>query len=117
VLLEAMASGLTVVAADTGPTREVLAGGGLTFPVGDDGALAAALLALDADPAHRRAVAASGLAVAHRRTWSRVFDELVADYLVVHAGARVPTLGPRRAPVPRAEGRESRARNRTVSSR
>jgi len=117
VLLEAMASGLTVVAADTGPTREVLAGGGITFPVGDDGALAAALLALAADPARRRAVAAAGLAVAHRRTWSRVFDELVADYLVVHAGSRLPAPGPRRAPVPRVESRESRARNRTVSSR
>ena len=87
VLLEAMASGLAVLAADTGPSREVLGPrGGLTFPAGDDAALAELLLALAEDPARRAVLARDGLAAARRRTWSRVFDDLVADYLTVHAG-------------------------------
>lgn len=94
VLLEAMASGLPVVAADTAPTREVLAGGGITFPVGDDAALAERIAALDADPARRRLVAQAGLASARRRTWSRVFDELVADYLRVQTGAEEAATSP-----------------------
>ncbi len=81
VLLEAMASGLPVVAADSGPSREVLgAGGGVTVPVADPDALAETLLSLAADPARRRALAASGLASASARSWRRVFDGLLADY-------------------------------------
>lgn len=81
VLLEAMASGLPVVAADVGPTRELLScGGGVTFPPGDAAALATTIAGLAADAPRRRALAAQGVAAAARRTWTRVFDDLIADY-------------------------------------
>ncbi|HEY0969854.1 MAG TPA: glycosyltransferase family 1 protein, partial [Gemmatimonadales bacterium] len=81
VLLEAMASGLPVVAAASGPTREVLgAGGGVTVPATDAGALADTILALAADPARRASLSAAGLASATARSWRRVFDGLLTDY-------------------------------------
>jgi phosphatidylinositol alpha 1,6-mannosyltransferase len=84
VLLEAMASGLPVVAADVGPTRELLArGGGVTFAAGDANALAAQIRSLANDPARRRALAAEGLNAAHGSSWERIFDELIADYAKV----------------------------------
>lgn len=64
VLLEAQAMGLPAVAFDcpTGP-REILSGqGGLLVPAGDVPGLAAALIALLADPARRAQMAAAALA-------------------------------------------------------
>jgi phosphatidylinositol alpha 1,6-mannosyltransferase len=91
VLLEAMASGLPVVAADVGPTRELLTrGGGVLVPPGDPAALAAAITALAADPARRRSLAAEGLDSARAHSWDRIFDALVADYRRVLAE---PPLG------------------------
>jgi glycosyltransferase involved in cell wall biosynthesis len=88
VLLEAMASGVPVVGADVGPTRELLsAGGGVTFPPGDAAAFAAQVTALADDPARRAALAAAALGFARRCTWDRIFDDLVADYARVVAGA------------------------------
>jgi glycosyltransferase involved in cell wall biosynthesis len=55
VLLEAMASGLPVVAADVPATREVLAGAGHLFTPGDPGELAKALVRLSSDPGGRGA--------------------------------------------------------------
>jgi phosphatidylinositol alpha 1,6-mannosyltransferase len=81
VLLEAMASGLPVIAADVGPTRELLAaGGGLTVRPGDPRALATAIASLAADPERRAAMAHLGAAYAATCSWDRIFDELVADY-------------------------------------
>lgn len=86
VLLEAMASGLAVVGADVGPTREVLGDdGGVTFQAGDGAALAATLASLAADPTRRRAIAEGGLANARGRAWPRIFDSLIADYRQVIA--------------------------------
>ncbi|HEX5581803.1 MAG TPA: glycosyltransferase, partial [Gemmatimonadaceae bacterium] len=97
VLLEAMASGLPVVAAESGPTREVLAaGGGVTTPAGDPEALAAMLVALAADPARRTALAHAGQASAAARSWGRSFDGLLEDYVRVvaeHAAARALERG------------------------
>lgn len=91
VLLEAMASGLPVVGADVGPTREVLgAGGGATFAAGDPSALAAALMELERNPALLRETAAAGLANSRGRSWDRIFDSLVADYHGVVAGQATP---------------------------
>lgn len=90
VLLEAMASGLPVIAADVGPTREILArGAGLTVPAGDAAALAAAIEMLAADPERRATMAAAGTAHAATCSWERIFDDLVADYrqVIHHAGA------------------------------
>ena len=81
VLLEAMSSGLPVIAADAGPTRELLAaGGGLVVPPGDADALARAIVSLAGDPARRSAMARLGAAYAVTCSWDRIFDELVADY-------------------------------------
>jgi len=84
VLLEAMASGVPVIGADVGPTREILAhGGGIVVPKGDAGALAQAIEALAADPAQRAALAERGATYAASCTWDRIFDDLVGDYRCV----------------------------------
>ncbi len=101
VLLEAMASGLSVVAADSGPTRELLASRrGATFPAGDSQALARLILEL-ADASERRATLAHrALQFARRCTWERVFEDLIADYNVVlncrapaHSNGQFPESG------------------------
>lgn len=81
VLLEAMASGLPVVAADAAPTREVLGGeAGILLPAGDDARLAAEIRRLAANPVERSRMAAGALRAASARSWSAVFDDLVRDY-------------------------------------
>ncbi|HUR91872.1 MAG TPA: glycosyltransferase family 1 protein [Gemmatimonadaceae bacterium] len=84
VLLEAMASGLPVVAADAGPTREVVgAEAGSIFPAGDDAQLAAQLQRLARDPSVRASMSAAALRAAAGRSWNSVFDDLVRDYNTV----------------------------------
>lgn len=84
VLLEAMASGLPVVGADVGPTRELLAEhGGLTFAPNDPAAFAARVLELVSNPTRRITFARNALAFARRRTWDRVWDDLMGDYCAV----------------------------------
>lgn len=91
VLLEAMASGLPVIAADVGPTRELLAGGGgVTVAPGDPDALVRAIQSLAADPAQRRAIAAAGVASAASASWDEIFDGLIADYRRIIAGVTHP---------------------------
>lgn len=81
VLLEAMASGLPVVATDAGPTREVVGNeAGAFVPPGEDAALAAEIYRLATDPAVRSRMAAAALRAASARSWSAVFDDLVRDY-------------------------------------
>jgi glycosyltransferase involved in cell wall biosynthesis len=95
VLLEAMASGLPVIAADVGPTRELLAnGGGITFPGGDARGLAAQIQALADDPARRQLLARRGLDASQHCSWDRIFDALIADYRQV---LTEPPAWPRRA--------------------
>ena len=68
-LLEAMAAGNPVVASDVGGNPDAVKHGetGLLFPVGDDGALAAALDRLLDDPSLARRLGAAGRDVARRR--------------------------------------------------
>jgi len=81
VLLEAMASGLPVIGADVGPTRELLAaGGGVTFPPGDAESLASMIRSLASDPGLRRSLADRGQAFAATCSWDHIFDDLVEDY-------------------------------------
>jgi glycosyltransferase involved in cell wall biosynthesis len=62
-VLEAMASGLPVVAAGTGGHLELLDGvGEVCLPAADAGSMAASLARLGADPALRDAVAGTALA-------------------------------------------------------
>lgn len=95
VLLEAMASGLPILAADAGPTRELLAtGAGIMVPGGDAAALARAIRALADDPGHRARLVAAGHMQARRMSWDAVFDRLVEEY---------HELGGTRPPAPAAQ--------------
>lgn len=81
VLLEAMASGLPVVAAESAPTRELLGPDrGAIFPAGDSAALAACIASLASRPLERAALAARGIAFARQCRWTDVFDHLFDDY-------------------------------------
>lgn len=96
VLLEAMASGVPVIGADVGPTRELLAGGGgVLFAPGDSAALADRIRELAADAGRRRAIAAAGVASAANASWDAIFDELLADYQRVISEAPPATRGRR----------------------
>jgi len=82
VVLEAMASGLAVVAPDVGATTELAAGPrALQFRAGDAASLASCVELLVTDAGRRRAIAAAALAEARTRTWDAVFDRLTLDYL------------------------------------
>ncbi len=105
VLLEATASGLAVVGADVGPTREVLGpDGGILFGAGDGVAMAAELTALADNPERRQAVARTALSNARRRSWTQVFDSLMADYLKVVADHAKPSERPGRRSTVCVEG-------------
>ncbi|HEX5831430.1 MAG TPA: glycosyltransferase family 1 protein [Gemmatimonadaceae bacterium] len=81
VLLEAMASGLPVIAADVAASREVLGdGGAVLVPGGDGEALADAILRLAASAGERARRARQAHAEAGRRSWDAVFDALLAEY-------------------------------------
>ncbi len=85
VMLEAMASGVPVVGADVGPTREQLqAGGGWLAAPGSAAAFAAAIIALIDDRSLVRDAAARALDIAAAKTWDAVWDALLADYLQLH---------------------------------
>lgn len=85
VLLEAMASGLPVVGADVGPTREQLfPDRGWLVPASDARAFATALIALVDDRARLTAPRAAALTFASAKTWDVVWDTLIGDYLLLH---------------------------------
>lgn len=84
VVLEAMASGLPVVAPDIGATLELAnAQTAQLFRAGDSRSLAESLLRLIADVPRRAALRAAGLNVASARTWDAVWDGLFAEYVQV----------------------------------
>jgi glycosyltransferase involved in cell wall biosynthesis len=85
VLLEAAASGLPIVAADVGPTRELVGASGAArlFPPTDVGALAAILRTLVADQPARVSMRSMARALAESRAWGQVWDRLLADYAEV----------------------------------
>ena len=88
-LLEAMASGLAVVASRVGGNPEVVADGetGLLTPAGDPAALAAALLRLRRDDPERRRMGQAG-----RRRVERWFDvrRMTAEYEKMYLGLDGP---------------------------
>ena len=87
VLLEAMASGLPVVGVDVGPTRELVAPdrGWLAQP-GSPDALAARLIDLVDHREKLHTARQRALAFAASKTWQRVWDALIGDYLALHTG-------------------------------
>lgn len=81
VVLEAMASGLPVIAPDAGATTEFAhEGTAITFPAGNAGAIAGRLEWLLVDHPLRHALRAAGLRTAAARSWDAVWDRLFADY-------------------------------------
>jgi len=85
VMLEAMASGVPVIGADVGPTREQLqSGGGWLAAPGDAAAFARAIIALIDDRSRVREAGTRALAIAAAKTWDVVWDTLLTDYLRLH---------------------------------
>jgi glycosyltransferase involved in cell wall biosynthesis len=82
VALEALASGLPVIGADAGGTRDNLREGitGRIVPAGDAGAFAAATVQLADDVSQRLAMREAARAFAVGRDWARELDRLVEAY-------------------------------------
>ncbi|MCA9973657.1 MAG: glycosyltransferase family 1 protein [Anaerolineales bacterium] len=103
VVLEAMASGLPVVAARSGGPLDVMVDGhnGWTFAPDDGEGLVTAVRRLLADPAAARALGQNARQQMEARSWARVFDTLLADYeaLVQAHGAKRPWRRGRRRQV------------------
>lgn len=88
VVLEAMASGLPVVAPDVGATLELAnAQTAQLFRGGDASSLAEAVLRLMGDAPRRAQLRDAGLEVAASRSWDAVWDGLFREYLLVLAEA------------------------------
>ncbi len=90
VVVEAMAAGLAVVAADAGGPAEVITDGvdGLLYPMGDAEALASRLRALAADPALRARLGEAGRRRAQDFTPERVAAQVADVYRTVTSGRR-----------------------------
>lgn len=80
VAVEAMATGVPVVASDAGALAEVVGDGGLVFEPGNAGALRAALQRIRDEPGLWAQLRAAGLARAERFSWATV----AADHLELH---------------------------------
>ena len=82
VVLEAMASGLPVIAVPAGGVAEHLRDGvnGMAAPPGDTGAMAEAMVRLVSDGPRRRRLAEGALATADALTWDAELDRLDRSY-------------------------------------
>jgi alpha-1,3-rhamnosyl/mannosyltransferase len=79
-VLEAMASGAPVLAADIAPFREVAGEAAVYFPPEDTGALAEGLARLAGDAALRARLAEAGRARAAEFSWGRAARETISVY-------------------------------------
>ncbi len=87
VLLEAMASGLPIVGADVGPTREVVGpDAGWFVEPGNGPAFAAELIRLVDDRARVATAALHARQRAADQSWDAIWDALVTDYFSVQGG-------------------------------
>jgi len=81
VLVEAMASGVPVVASNVSAIPEVVGDAGVLFPPRDSEALAKILLSLAGDPQARRNLGQRGRKrVEELFTWDRVLPQLLSAY-------------------------------------
>ena len=90
VLLEAMASGLPVIAAPAGGVRDHLRDGvnGLSYPEGDVGAMAQAMVRLVGDGALRQRLSRGARRTAEGLSWDREMERLDRSYREVCEEAR-----------------------------
>ncbi|HEV7473241.1 MAG TPA: glycosyltransferase family 4 protein [Pyrinomonadaceae bacterium] len=88
VIVEAMASGVTVVGSTCGAIPEVIGDAGLVFPEGDANALAGALRQLLADKNLRERLASAGLERVKHYSWERVAEKTYALYQQVMTSTR-----------------------------
>mgnify|MGYP002788636719 CR=1 FL=1 len=94
VVLEALASGLAVIAPDAGPTTEFAHVGTASLHVaGHADSLAARILVLATDDTARQRLARAGRQEALRHRWEAIFDQLVAEYHEVNGVSRRPIAG------------------------
>ena len=89
VVLEAMASGLPVIAVPAGGVREHLVDGanGIAYPAGDAAALAAAMRHLASEPRYALELGRRAREGAEHLSWDSELDRLDAAYRAVLAGA------------------------------
>lgn len=82
VVLEAMASGLPVIATPAGGVADHLRDGdnGIAFPAGDVGAMAHAIVTIVMDRDRRRALSLGARRTAEELSWSAELDRLDASY-------------------------------------
>ncbi len=100
VLLEAMASGVPILAADAAPTRSLVTPDrGLLYYPGAAANLAAGIRAAFGRPDLLAAMRGRALTFAAQRGWDRIFDDLIADYRTVIAGDQPAAGLPEPAPV------------------
>jgi glycosyltransferase involved in cell wall biosynthesis len=85
--LEAMSAGVPVVTTDTGSLPEVAGPGAVLVPVGDPGALAAALARVMSDEDHRDDLVARGREVVARHGWDAAAERFADLLRRVAAGA------------------------------
>lgn len=79
-VLEAMASGLPIVASGEGGREELLRENALLVPFADPATLAAAIVALLLDPKQRTAMGAASRVIAEEFSWSAVAQRYVEIY-------------------------------------
>ncbi len=92
-LLEAMATGLPILATETGGNPEVVIGGesGLLFPVGNDACLAEQILLLQENSEWRRRLGESALS----RVWSEFsIQSMVRRYESLYESLRASVISP-----------------------
>jgi len=119
VILEAMASGLPVVAAPVAGVGANLRPGenGLGYPVGDPGAMAEAMAWLVTDAALRNSLAAGARAWAEARSWDAELDRMDESYREVIGRAPRPAKTLEEHGRYQAEARERDADGRAVRGR
>ncbi|MNO25897.1 GDP-mannose-dependent alpha-mannosyltransferase [compost metagenome] len=91
VVLEAMASGLPVLAAGAGGSKELVVPGitGALFEPHDSGALAEEICRMSQDAMLRASMGIEGRKQALGRSWEQIFDGLIRDYEMVIDSRRI----------------------------
>ncbi|WP_019911941.1 glycosyltransferase family 4 protein [Paenibacillus sp. HW567] len=91
VVLEAMASGLPVIAAGAGGSKELILPGvtGRLFEPQNPGALVEEISKIADQPVQRAAMGVEGRRAALGRSWEQIFDGLITDYEEVIDNRRV----------------------------